>query len=259
MSDPTSNVFTDPQNSDAGTQDPKVPSSPSVSPDSVFTDQLAAIKNERGEQKYDDIPKALEGLQHAQEYIPQLKSQLEAKEQELAQLREAVTKHETVEDVVSRLTASQAATTTTEQSLDEQGVAALFEQLLTKRESTLSLKANQETVQNELVSAFGSAEAANKAVVAKAAELGTTAEEIGKLSAQNPKMVLELFKTVQKAPSAAPPTPSVNSDGFLAQNTAQEGLTRPEKSLLAGATYKEQLEYLRKVKEDVYKKFDITS
>ena len=249
-------VFNDkPQNNSDTT--PAV-SPPSVPADSVFKDQLAAITNERGEQKYDDIPKALEGLRNAQEHIPQLQSKLDVQEQELARLREAAAKHESVEDVVARLAASQANTDTPEVGLDEQKASALFEQLLTRREGVQTSQANQESVQNELVTKFGSGEAANKAVIEKAKELGTTAEEIGKLSAQNPKMVLALFQSVSGAPTGSPPNPSVNSDAFLTQKTEEKGLQRPEKSLLAGATYKEQLAYLKQVQAEVYKKFDVT-
>jgi len=238
MTDP-SNVFQDPDKKDItpGTPDPVVP--PSVPSDSVFKDQLAAITNERGEQKYDDIPKALEGLRKA--------------------LREAAARHESVEDVVARLAASQANTDTSATGLDEQKASALFDQLLTQRESAQASQTNQETVQNELVTKFGSTEAANKAVVEKAKELGTSAEELGKLSAQNPRMILELFKSVSGTPSGAPPTPSVNTDGFLSKKEEEHGLVKPEKSLLSGATFKEQLAYLQKVREDVYKKHGVTT
>lgn len=257
MADQPTGIFNDNEG-----VDPETP--PSTPPASVPADTdvatiLAAIKNERGEQKYDNLPKALEGLLHAQDYIPQLKTQLTAQEQELAQLREKLAKTESVDEVVARLTASQASTTTTETGLDEQKAAALFEQLLSQREVTQRSSANQETVQSALVTQFGTPEAANKAVIEKAKELGTTAEEIGKLSSQNPKMVLELFKSVQGAPTGAPPTPSVNTDGFLSQVKPETGLTKPTKSLLAGATYKEQKAYLDQVRDEVYKKFGVTT
>lgn len=220
---------------------------------------LESIRNERGEQKYDNPLKALEGLRHAQEFIPQLKSKVTEQEQELIKLREALAKHESVEDVVARLTASQATTVTSESGLDEQKVSALFDQLLSKRETTLRTKANQEAVQEELVTKFGNIEAANKAVIAKAKELGTTAEEIGVLSSQNPKMVLELFKAVQAVSTGSPPSTTVNSDGFLSKKTETEGLKPPSKSLLAGATYKEQKAYLDQVRAEVYRKYGVTT
>lgn len=256
MSDQTSDVFKSGGDKSAVTPQ-ESSATPSVTPDDVFKDQLATIKNERGEQKYDSVPKALEGLQHAQQYIPELKSELEKHKEELQKLREELAKKESVEDIVARLTASQANSSTTDAALDEQKATALFEQLVAQRDSKLAVATNQKSVQDELVSKFGSAEAANKAVVEKAKELGTTAEELGKLSGMNPKMVLELFKSVRGASSGAPPQSSVASDGFLGKKTEEAGLKPPEKSLLSGATYKEQLSYLQKIRENVYEKYGI--
>jgi len=252
-----SNIFDDTNTPAAEPAPAATPADNSVTPDSVFTDQLKAITNERGEQKYDTVPKALEGLRNAQEFIPQLQAQLDAKETELAQLREAATKHSAVEDVVSRLTASQSDATTVAQGLDEQGAAALFEQMLAKSVADQSAASNQQTVQEELVTKFGSAEAANKAVLSRAAELGTTAEELGRLSATNPLMVLEYFKTVQGVPSGSPENSSINSAGLLSQQPSDDGVKPPAKSLLAGASTKEQVAYMEKIKADVYKKFGV--
>ena len=241
-------------NSDASKSDA---SQSSVSQDSVFGDQLASIKNERGEQKYDDLSKALEGLKHSQEYIPQLKSQLEKQDAELAQLRELAAKQEAVEDVVSRLTASQSNADTSVQGLDEQGAAALFDQMLNQRNAAASAEANQVAVQKELVSKFGSPEAANKAVMARATELGTTAENIGKIASENPKMALELFKDTKASPSGSPSASTVSSEALLSNQAPSEGLKRPDKSLLAGATSREQMDFMKKIQEEVYRKHGI--
>lgn len=234
------------------------PASPAPSGD-VFSDQLKAIQNERGEQKYESVQKALEALQHSQNYIPELKGQLEAKDKELSEMREAMSKVGKMEELVEKLTASQGTSTTPEAALDEQRAAALFEQLLEKRDTAKSLASNKETVHNSLIEKFGSAEAANKAVIEKAAELGTTAGEMGKLASQNPKMVLALFGSTKPAPSGSPPASSVSSDSFLSRKVEEEGLKRPSKSLLSGATYKEQLEYFKAVRDDVYKRHNVTT
>jgi len=249
----------EPQNPAPTPATPTAQEPPSVTPESIFGDLLSAIKNERGEQKYDSVPKALEGLQHSQSFIAQLKQESETLRQELEKVKAEMTKRESVEDVVARLTASQGNPATPESVLDEQKAAALFERMLQETRTKESLESNVKSVQQELVSKFGSSEAAQKAVVQKAQALGTTPEEIGKLSAQNPKMVLELFNSVQRAHTGAPPTPSVNTDSFLGTPPKDDGLQKPEKSLLAGATYKEQLEYLKKIREDVYKRHGIES
>ena len=233
------------------------PPNESVPNGSVFNDQLASIKNEHGGQKYDDIPKALEGLRNAQEYIPQLQSKLDEQDSELARLREAVSKQEAVEDVVARLKGEQEEANTTAQSLSPEEVSAIVERTLTSRESASAATNNVNSVQEALVSQFGSTEAANKAVIEKAKELGTSPEDIGKLSSNNPKMVLALFSNVQSAPNGAPANSSINSDGFVTQAQQNAELKRPEKSLLAGSTSKELKEFMQQVKADVYKKNNV--
>src|SRR3989304_5674023 len=71
--------------------------------DTTYADLLKTIQNEQGQQKYDSLPKALEGLAHAQQYIPQLKTELQTKEQELITLREELAKRPAVDAVVTRL------------------------------------------------------------------------------------------------------------------------------------------------------------
>ena len=259
MSDPT-DIFTSNEENPGEGEPTTNPDSqtPTASPEQQYQDLLNAIRNERGEQKYTDIPKALEGLKNAQEYIPQLKTQLQEREEELARLREELTRKSAVEDVVSQLGTSQTKPNTTDASLDEQKATALFEQLLEQRSAKEAAMSNQQAVTNKLVETFGSQEAAKKAIASKAAELGTTAEEIGQLSMRNPSLVLELFKTVQGGSKSTPPKATVNTDAFLGQPAKENSLQPPTKSLLAGATYKEQLEYLRQVRADVYKKHGIS-
>ena len=249
-------VFQDTTQIKEGEVVPSTPPATSV-PDSVFNDQLASIKNEHGGQKYDDVPKALEGLRNAQEFIPQLQSQITVKDTELAQLREAVAKHESVEDIVSRLKDSQASAETSAQGLGQDETVALVEQLLNSREKQSRSRVNMDSVQSNLVSKFGTPEAANAAVIEKAKELGTTAEELGKLSASNPKMVLAYFGNVQSSSTGAPDSSSINSDGLQSRQRIDEGLQRPEKSLLAGATSKEQTDFMKQIQTDVYKKFNV--
>jgi hypothetical protein len=47
-----------------------------VQPNNDFADLLNQIKNERGEPKYKTIEDALKGLQHAHQYIPNIKTEL---------------------------------------------------------------------------------------------------------------------------------------------------------------------------------------
>lgn len=251
MSDPT--AFSSDTPTEV-TPNPEV--TPQVPTDNLFSDQLANIKNERGEQKYDSVQKALEALQHSQEFIPQLQTKMAAQEEELNKLKEAVAKSEAVEDVVSRLTASQDDTATTVQGLDEEATTALIEKVVEGKAAQKIAEDNFSAVNTALVDKFGSPEAANKIVIEKAKELGTTPEKLGELASANPKMVLALFGTSATKVTGAPPTETVNSDGLVNQ-APKEGLQRPDKSLLSGASYKDQLEYMKQIQADVYKKFGV--
>src|SRR3546814_1625181 len=71
-----------------------------------YADLLKSIKNESGEQKYDSIEKALEALGHSQSFIPQIKSQLTEKEQELERVKAELSQRQSVEEVMQRLIAN---------------------------------------------------------------------------------------------------------------------------------------------------------
>ena len=266
MSDPT-DIFSTPvepeqikdEQGTTNTDGSSLSSSNASSPEADALALLASIKNERGEQKYTDLPKALEGLRNAQEYIPQLKDTLAQREQELEQLREQLTKSSKVEDLVTKLTASQTDQNTTASGLDEQKAMALFEQLLNQKEATKLAESNREVVNTELVTRYGSVESAKNAFEAKAQELGINPAELKRLTESTPKMVLALFPNQGGSPSAAPPKSSVNTAAMMSQTKPDQGLTLPGKSLLSGATYKEQLEFMKQVQQDVYKKHGITN
>lgn len=226
-----------------------------ASPD-VFADLLKNIKNENGEQKYDNVPKALEGLAHAQNFIPQLKTELQKKDEEIATLREQLSKAQGIEEVVSRLTAQREAQSTVQPTatggLDETAVLSLLQNVLQQNKAQESAESNIAQVQSALIAKFG--DKATEALDAKAAELGTTRQELGNLARQNPKMVLAYFNV--QAPAGTKPTTSSVTIPASYKPPVQE-LARPEKSLLSGSTSKEQAEFMRKIKEQVYAKYNI--
>lgn len=224
-----------------------------------YADLLKSIQNEQGQPKYDSLPKALEGLAHSQQYIPQLKTELQKKDQELATLREELAKRAAVEDVVTRLTAQQRepqeqGTPPKSSGLDEQAVLQLVQQALGQAKQQDQAQLNQAQVQQALSSKFG--DKSREVVEQKAKELGTTPAELGQLASRNPAMVLALFNTSAQ-PNVKPTTGSVNIPSSYMPERAP--LERPSKSLLSGATSKEQTEYMRKIKEEVYAKHGITN
>lgn len=245
------NIFDDQK--PAPTQEPAQPSTES----SVnYADLLNGIKNESGIPKYDSVPKALEALAHSQQFIPQLKADLQTKEAEIAQLKEKLAQTQSVEDIVSRLSQQQQAQVrdvpAQASGLDEAAVMNLVKSVLNQTKQQESASTNVAQVQAALTAKYG--DKVTEVLEAKAKELGTTRQELGALASRNPNMVLALFGT-QAAPAAKPTTGSVNIPASYVPE--RQPLTRPEKSLLSGSTSKEQAEFMRKIKEEVYAKHGI--
>lgn len=255
MSD-QNDVFSNPKEQTPG--DPQQKENSQVD---IFADQLKMIKNESGEQKYDSVPKALEGLAHAQAFIPQLKTELQAKEAELEALKQKLEGTASMEDIVARLTAQkqepkeeQAATPAQEPTgaLDEKAVLELVQRYQQQSEAQKAADNNVKQVTDSLTAKFG--EKTQDAIQSKATELGVTTDYIKELAKTSPKMVLSLFGTTAKVPA-----PTTNSIKTSLDVPNPEPLERPSKSLLSGATSKEQAEYMERIKRDVYERLGITS
>lgn len=222
---------------------------PSVNPTDLFTDQLAAIKNDDGAPKYDTVEKAIEALQHSQQYIPELKTQMSQQEQVINELKAKLEVNQTVQDIVNKQTPPQE-DTTTNQSLGAEDITKLITDTLTQRTVEDTQSSNQALVNKALSERYGSN--AQAEVAKRATELGMKPSEIGALSKSNPAAALALFG--EKVGSTSTTT---NSFHIPADNTPQEVLKAPTKSVLAGATASEQVEFFKKVKADVYKKYGI--
>tara|TARA_R100000687_G_C6447977_1_gene163778 strand:- start:788 stop:1624 length:837 start_codon:yes stop_codon:yes gene_type:complete len=223
----------------------------------VFADQLASIKNERGEPKYKDLPTAIEALKHSQEYIPQVKQENETLKQELDRLKAELEQRGSLEETVERLTARQreeAAPSPQEmQGLTPEQVEELLEQRLTQREQRLKAQANETQVSEAITAKYG--EKAREVVQSKAQEYGMTPAEMQQWAAKNPKAVLALFE-VKPTPQGNKPSSSSVNIPPVRPNDSNE-LQPPEKSLLRGASMKDQMEYMRRVRESTNKRLGI--
>lgn len=257
MADQPNNIFSDAPEVKPTTQEVKQEQQVAQT-NNQLVDMLKEIKNEQGAQKYDSVEKALEGLLHAQNYIPQLKSELEKEREELNKLKAELGQRGSLEEVVERLTAKQREAQGKEQptvpsGLDEQAVLQLVQKSLSQAKEQESAVANQARVQQALQSKFG--EKTREEVERRANELGTTPQELGALASKNPQMVLALFNAAQQA-SVKPTTGSVHLPDTYRKQAAPE-LEKPSKSLLAGASMKDQAEYMRQVKASVYARHNI--
>lgn len=222
-----------------------------------LADLLKGIKNERGETKYDNLPKALEGLAHAQQYIPELKSQLSQKDQELERLRAELAQRSSVEDVVSRLTAKnqpqEQGTPPAASGLDESAVMQLVQKLMGQREQETQAQANMRQVEKALTDKFG--DKAREVIQAQMKETGLSSEDFKSLASRSPAAVLKLFNASMGTPSK----PTIGSMNIPPTRVEQEPLKAPERSLLAGATSREQTDYMQEIKRRVYERNGITN
>lgn len=232
---------------------PATPPNPNTPNDTLVT-MLSAIKNEQGVQKYDSVEKALEALKHSQEYIPSLKTELEKKENELAELRAAKSRYENLETVVERLTATKpnGEEPPATKGLDEQAVNELVKRTLAETENSRRAADNLNKVQEALVGKFK--DKAAEVVKARATELGVTTKDLEELAKKSPALALQLFNT------KAGDFPTVTSTDFSStlKPHEQPPVGRPEKSLLSGASSAEVKDYFSRLKDEVYRKHDIT-
>ena len=235
-------------------QQPAQPA-PTASSDNVFADQLASIKNERGEPKYQDLPTALDALRHSQQYIPQLKQELDTLKQENATLKAQLEQHGNLEDTIERLTSQrqEAPSHQEVQGLTPEQVQELLEQQLSQREQQQKAQTNAQQVEQAIVQRYG--DKAGEVARQKAQEMGISVTKFAELAAESPQMVLALFD-VKPTPQGNPSSSSVSIPPVNPDKGHE--LERPEKSLLSGASTKDQMDYMRKVKEATYKRLGVT-
>ncbi len=127
----------------------------------------------------------------------------------------------------------------------------MFEDMLTRKQQEQLVEHNKRQVQNSLYERYG--EKTQDVVAQKAEELGVTAKELGELAGRNPKMVQALFGESR----SASPRPSTSSLNIPTGRQPEEDEIKLEKSYLRGASGKEQAELMRKIKERVYKRYQV--
>jgi hypothetical protein len=199
---------------------------------------LSSIKNERGEQKYATLAEALVGLQHAQNYIPQLKAEQAQRDAEIERLRVEALRVKTLEETLSALNSQQPTSAPQAQTVfDESKLADLVNQTLTRRQQADIEKSNQQMVVSTLQQSFGAD--AEKKFDEAAAEMGLSRQEMNALAAKSPKLILTaLGVKAQTNTSNAFTTPgSVNTSAFTPQE--QTLISRNPKSTIIGATTKD--------------------
>ncbi len=243
MSDNIFNAGQTPDQNNSGNANTAAPQN-----DNSFTDLLGNIKNEKGEVKYRDLPTALDALKHSQEYIPQLKTENETLKQELERLRKETDRIKALEETLERLSSNNNNQSQAAPVIDEKSVADLVTRTLSAREREAVLASNTKTVVSAMQNSLGAD--AEKVFYEKAAELGMTRDQINKMSAESPQVVLKLFglegkQQTQKAPVAT--TGGQNTSGY--QQKPDSFARKNEKPILVGATSDDLIQEARNARQ----------
>lgn len=220
----------------------------SAQPD-LFADKLKEIKNEQGEQKYADLPTALDALKASQQYIETLKAESLAAKSAEAEARAEAERLGNIEDFVNRLkpntpTAEPKETPKVEAGLSEEKVAQLLQAQLQKRDQESQQESNLVKVTSKLSEVYGDKSATH--LEQRAKELGTTKAGLKDLAMANPQMALALLVT--QSPSSPKPshsslTSTQNAAPAIERPKVERGATR------GGRSDRELAELFRKSKE----------
>lgn len=238
MSDQAESIFTENKEVQTPVQKQETSAATTSTPSqpNPLEDLLKEIKNEKGEQKYKSLEDALNGLKHAQEYIPKIKQEKTESELRIEQMEAELNRLRSLEETVFDLTQKQVETQTAGVPVSEEELAKIVESTLTKREREALYAKNQKTVASILMEKFG--EDAPKVFYDKAKEMDLTVEEINMLAAKTPKAVLTLLGVSEtdahKQSSMSPSRGSLNSSEF--QQTPATFLGRETKGVMLGAT-----------------------
>lgn len=190
---------------------------PVATPDTLFADQLAGIKNPDGLQKYASVGDALTGAANAQSYITQLQEQLATAKAEAAK---AVSQQE----IMDALKPTEPETVIPAVAgLGEEDAAALFTKMMADREVQSTNETNERDVSSAVVAQYG--DKAKEVMVAKAAELGMTVEGIQNISRQSPAAAKQLLGLTSKVPVTLPTDGNINAAAL-----GQHGVVEPART-----------------------------
>lgn len=227
----------------------------------VFADKLMAIKNADGSPKYTTLEKALDALKASQDHIPVLENDNKSLKAKVEELSAIETRNKELEEIVRRMTNGNQNNEEKPQGVTPQNgglsaddAAKLVRDILSQEKQVDTAKQNITSVQTKLVEKYG--DKVQDVLKAKAKELGTTLEFFKETSATNPALVLALFG--EASASSSPTTSSIRINGIKPPDTTVQ---KPEKSIISGpgATDKNRIELMRKIREEVYRKHGVTA
>ena len=206
MTTENSNIFTTQETPNVVNQvTPPANSSPNVStlPPEVL-EFVGAGK------KYSTVEDAIKSVPHAQNHIKNLTD-------ELAKAKEELDKRRTTESILEELKNSSIGNTDkpTVNSLTQEEVKNIINQTLGQKEVELRTVQNVNTVKENLTAKFGDKAEAEYIKIAQ--DSGLSIQDLNKLSATSPNVVLKLAGLVEKKDNTtivSKPTGTVNTQSF---------------------------------------------
>lgn len=196
---------------------------------------LSEIVGDDGQQKYKDVTTALNALKHSQEYIKQMKAQLDEASLKASQ---AVTM-EQVLAAVNKPTEAPTPPTAPPAGLTADDVV----RILQEKEKAERQKTNAAKVAQRFKETHG--EKAEEAFYGKAAEMGLTRDSINQLAATSPEAVFSMFGMKGGTVPAPPPPSGINTGGM------QTPTPSPLGSVMGFKTDRDLAEYWSKLKAEV--------
>jgi vacuolar-type H+-ATPase subunit I/STV1 len=199
-------VFSDPQGSEAETQ----PESQTEQPSDLLEKLVGEGK------KFATVEDLARGKLEADQFIEKLKTEGKEMREVLKEMEEKVNKSETVRDILSESRGESSEDNQSPQySTDE--IVKLVDERLTQKTEAQRAKANRERANAALLKYFGNDDAkAREFVKSEAVRLGMDPKELGELSEKSPDAFLRIVG-VNKPSKSAPPAfeSQVNSEAEL--------------------------------------------
>lgn len=231
--------MTDIFNSGKPSEENKPSATPPQTDNSPLDSLLKEIKNERGEQKYRNVEDALKSVGHAQDYILQLKADIQNKEKELLDAKSKVDELSTFKENYQSLLENKEddekeITNSFSPSYSQEDILRLVETTLSKKQLEEKQNENAKEVVQTLIRTYGE-EKAKDIFYSKGQEVGLSQAELDSLAKTNPKAVYRIIGLNQQNTSVTSPNKTtLNTSAFNPKDETFIG--RNQKSLAFGAT-----------------------
>jgi hypothetical protein len=252
MADPSLLTGLEPQPTDQPVEQevtPQASQEPTPTSDDPLATMLASITNEQGAPKYKDVPTALDALKHSQDYISQLKTQIDDLTGKVSTHETELGKQDAVTDFVNQLQSSMSKPEEpTEQPSGQTQALTIddFEKLLADREAKKTADQNLKSVTDALRASHG--EKAGEFLKDSTEKLGMSIEDLTSLSAKSPQAALALLG--QKA-SASRPSYNSSTVNSASLQTSQplERPAKPATSMMRGAKSQDIKAYIQSLRD----------